>query len=89
MADGGVNSVELVAQLINRGDNLVDGIDRMQQAIEGSICLLLITAEGIFAARDRYGRFPLVIGREIRPDGSPWGHAVANESSSFTNLGYE
>jgi len=43
MADGGVNSVELVAKLINRGENLVDGIVRMQQAIEGSVCLLLMT----------------------------------------------
>ena len=65
MADGGVNSVELVAKLINRGENIVDGIVRMQKAIEGSVCLLLMTTEGIYAARDRYGRFPLVIGREI------------------------
>jgi amidophosphoribosyltransferase len=89
MADGGVNSVELVAKLINRGEDLVDGIVRMQHAIEGSVCLLLMTKEGIYAARDRYGRFPLVIGREIRPDGSPPGHAAATESSSFPNLGYE
>ena len=89
MADGGVNSVELVAKLINRGENLVDGIIRMQQAIEGSVCLLLMTREGIYVARDRYGRFPLIIGREIRTDGSLSGHAAATESSSFPNLGYE
>ena len=89
MADGGVNSVELVAKLINRGENLVDGIVRMQKAIEGSVCLLLMTGKGIFAARDRYGRFPLVIGREIMPDGSTPGYAAATESSSFPNLGYE
>lgn len=89
MADGGVNSVELVAKLINRGENIVDGIVRMQQAIEGSVCLLLMTREGIYAARDRYGRFPLVIGREIRSDGSSPGYAAATESSSFPNLGYE
>ena len=89
MADGGVNSVELVARLINRGENLIDGITRMQRAIEGSVCLLLMTKEGIYAARDRYGRFPLVIGREIRPEGFPPGYAAATESSSFPNLGYE
>ncbi len=89
MADGGVNSVELVAQLINRGSDIVDGIVGMQRAIEGSVCLLLMTKEGIIAARDRYGRFPLVIGREIRNDGRPPGYAVATESSSFPNLGYE
>jgi amidophosphoribosyltransferase len=89
MADGGVNSVELVAKLINRGDNVVDGIVRMQKAIEGSVCLLLMTGEGIYAARDRYGRFPLVIGRETGTDGSTPGYAAATESSSFPNLGYE
>src|SRR4030042_4494203 len=73
MAGGGVNSVELVAKLINRGDDIVDGIRRMQNAIEGSVCLLLMNAEGIYAARDRYGRFPLSIGKEIRPDGSSQG----------------
>jgi amidophosphoribosyltransferase len=89
MADGGVNSVELVAKLINRGDNIVDGIVRMQQAVEGSICLLLMTREGIYAARDRYGRFPLVIGKEIREGALPPSYAVATEPSSFPNLGYE
>jgi amidophosphoribosyltransferase len=89
MADGGVNSVELVAKLINRGENIVEGIVRMQQAIEGSICLLLMTGEGIYAARDRYGRFPLVVGREARTDGASPGYAAATESSSFPNLGFE
>jgi amidophosphoribosyltransferase len=89
MAGGGVNSVELVAKLINRGDNIVNGIARMQEAVEGSICLLLMAEEGIYAARDRYGRFPLVIGREIRTDGAPPGYAAASEASSFPNLGYE
>ena len=89
MADGGVNSVELVAKLINRGENVVDGIVRMQRAIEGSVCLLLMTGEGIYAARDRVGRFPLVIGREIGSAGSSPGYAAATESSAFPNLGYE
>lgn len=89
MAGGGVNSVELVAKLINRGDDIVDGILRMQNAIEGSVCLLLMNAEGIYAARDRYGRFPLSIGKEIYPDGSSPGLAAATEASSFPNLGYE
>ena len=89
MAGGGVNSVELVAKLINRGDDIVDGIVRMQNAIEGSVCLLLMTTEGLYAARDRYGRFPLSIGRNIRSDSPPPGFAVATESSSFPNLGYE
>ena len=89
MTGGGVNSVELVAKLINRGDDIVDGILRMQKAIEGSVCLLLMNAEGIYAARDRYGRFPLSIGKGIRPGGSSPGFAAATEASSFPNLGYE
>jgi glutamine phosphoribosylpyrophosphate amidotransferase len=89
MADGGVNNVELVAKLINRGENIVDGIVRMQQAVEGSVCLLLMTREGIYAARDRYGRFPLEIGKEVSPAGSAPGYTAATESSSFANLGYE
>ena len=70
MADGGINNVELVAKLINRGETIVDGIARMQQAVEGSICLLLMAREGIYAARDRYGRFPLAIGAEVSPAGA-------------------
>jgi amidophosphoribosyltransferase len=89
MADGGVNSVELVAKLINRGESIVDGIIRMQQAVEGSVCLLLMTRDRIYAARDRYGRFPLAIGKEVSPAGSAPGYVAATESSSFSNLGYE
>jgi amidophosphoribosyltransferase len=89
MADGGVNSVELVAKLINRGESIVDGIIRMQQEVEGSVCLLLMTRDEIYAARDRYGRFPLAIGKEVAPEGRAPGYAAATESSSFANLGYE
>jgi len=89
MTGGGVNSVELVAKLINRSDGIIEGIIRMQRAIEGSVCLLLMTEEGIYAARDRQGRFPLSIGKEIRPNGSAPGFAAATEASSFPNLGYE
>jgi amidophosphoribosyltransferase len=89
MADGGVNNVELVAKLINRGESIVDGIVRMQQVVEGSVCLLLMAREGIYAARDRYGRFPLAIGKEVSPTGSVPGYTAATESSSFANLGYE
>ncbi len=89
MEDGGVNNVELVAQLINRGESIVDGIVRMQDAIEGSICLLLMTRDGIYAARDRFGRFPLAIGTTVHEAESTRGYAVATESSAFNNLGYE
>ena len=85
MTGGGVNTVELAAKLINSGDNLVAGIEKMQDAIEGSICVLIITSDGIYAARDKHGRFPLAIGKK----GSEGEFAVAVEASSFRNLGYE
>jgi amidophosphoribosyltransferase len=85
MTGGGVNTVELAAKLINSGDNLVAGIEKMQDAIEGSICVLIITSDGIYAARDKHGRFPLAIGKK-GPEGE---FAVAVEASSFRNLGYE
>jgi amidophosphoribosyltransferase len=85
MTGGGVNTVELAAKLINSGDNLVAGIEKMQDAIEGSICVLIITSDGIYAARDKYGRFPLAIGKKS----SEGEFAVAVEASSFRNLGYE
>jgi amidophosphoribosyltransferase len=85
MAGGGVNPVELVARLIDRGETLIDGIVNMQKLIEGSLCLLILKDDGIYAARDLYGRFPLVIGsREKKGE-----YVVATEASSLQNLGYD
>jgi amidophosphoribosyltransferase len=86
MTGGGINTVEMVAKLINRGDSIVDGIVKMQDAIEGSICALIMTSEGVYAARDKYGRFPLSVG-EKSADGEG-GFAVATEVSAFPNLGF-
>ncbi|HOO41533.1 MAG TPA: amidophosphoribosyltransferase [Syntrophales bacterium] len=83
---GKVNSVELAAKLINKGKNIVDGIRKMQDAIEGSLCILIMTEAGIYAARDKFGRFPLSIGRGINNRESL---VVATEASSFPNLGFE
>ena len=87
MAGGGVNNVEIVARLINRGDNIVEGIASMRGAIEGSICALILTNEGIYAARDKFGRFPLAVGKKKEGDGKSY--VVATEASSFENLGYK
>ncbi len=87
MAGGGVNNAEIVASLINRGDNIVEGIASMRGIIEGSICVLVLTAEGIYAARDKFGRFPLALGRS--KNSSARSYVVATEASSFENLGYE
>ncbi|UCC99480.1 MAG: amidophosphoribosyltransferase [Phycisphaerales bacterium] len=79
----GVNTTELIAKLISQGNNLIDGIERMFDAIEGSISLLLLNRAGIYAARDRFGYTPLVIGK--RQDA--W--AVTSETCAFPNNGFE
>ncbi len=79
----GVNTSELLAKLINQGDDFVDGIERMFEQIEGSCSLLLLHKNGIYAARDRYGYTPLVVGR--RQDA--W--AVTTETSAFPNSNFE
>ncbi|HEX40973.1 MAG TPA: amidophosphoribosyltransferase [Phycisphaerales bacterium] len=80
---GNVNAAELIAKLISQGKNLIDGIERMFQRIEGSCSLLLLTRAGIYAARDRLGYTPLIIGR--REDA--W--AVTSETCAFPNNGFE
>jgi len=77
------NQTEVVANLINRQDSLVDGIRHLQQRTDGSCSLLLLTREGVYAARDRLGRTPVVLGRK---NGST---AVTLETSALPNLGYE
>ena len=78
-----VNTTELIAKLINQGNDLVDGIEKMFAAIEGSCSLLLLNRAGIHIARDRLGYTPLVVGRSS----NAW--AVTSESSAFPNLGFE
>jgi len=83
VSNGEVNMTELVAKMITRGDNLIDGIEKMYDVIEGSCSLLLLTSDGIYAARDRYGHTPVVIGK--REDA----YAVATESSAFPNNNFK
>jgi amidophosphoribosyltransferase len=78
-----VNATELVAKLISQQDSLIKGIEKMFELIEGSCSLLLLNKEGIYAARDRFGYTPLVIGKKK----DSW--AVTSETSAFTNLDFE
>lgn len=80
---GNINQIELVAKIINGGTDLVDGIKTVFKHIEGSCSLLILTEDGIYAARDRYGYSPLVLGE--RNDG--W--AITTETGALTNQGYE
>jgi amidophosphoribosyltransferase len=83
IGDGEINGTELVASLINQGDSILDGIEKMYKKIHGSISLLLATKEGIYAARDQNGVTPLVIGEK---DGEV---AVASETCAFPNLNFK
>ncbi len=83
MSSGGINSVELVAKLITKGPTLQEGIEGVYDRIQGSASILILKKEGIYAARDRLGRTPLVIGER---DGD---YAIATETSSFLNLGFK
>ncbi len=83
MGSTGVNATELVAKLINQGNSLIDGIEKMFAQIEGSCSLLLLHHDGIYAARDRLGYTPLTIGRKQ----DAW--AVTAETNAFPNLGFD
>ncbi|MHC4087720.1 MAG: amidophosphoribosyltransferase [Planctomycetota bacterium] len=78
-----VNPTELIAKLISQGNDLVDGIEKMFDAIEGSCSLLLLNRAGIYAARDRFGYTPLIIGK--REDA--W--AITSETCAFPNNDFE
>ena len=84
MGSGDVNSTEFVAALINERNSLVEGLRHAQEVIDGSMTILLMTAEGhIIAARDRMGRLPVHIGRDAD------GHCVSFESFAYHKLGYQ
>lgn len=83
MSSGKVNSSALIGGLIAQRDNIVDGIRYAQEKIQGTMSLLILTEDGIIAARDKNGRLPIIIGR--RDDG----YCVSFESFAFQKLGYE
>ncbi len=82
MSSGKVNACELTAALINQKDTLVEGIQYAQQVIDGSSTILILTPEGIVAARDRLGRLPVLIGQNDE------GCCVSFESFACTKVGY-
>lgn len=82
MSGGDINPTELVASIINQKQNLIEGIRYAQEIIDGSMTMLILTPRGIYAARDRLGRTPVVIGR--KPDS----FCISFESFAYLNLGY-
>ena len=83
MSGGSINPTEMVASLINQKSTIVEGIQYVQELVEGSMTLLLLTPKGIYAARDRVGRTPVILGKKEDA------FCAAFESFAFFNLGYE
>lgn len=81
--EGNINPTEVVANLICEKEDFVSGIENVFNSIRGSCSMIILTEEGIIAARDKLGRTPVVIGRK------QGAHAVAVESCSFPNTGFE
>jgi amidophosphoribosyltransferase len=80
---GNINPTEMVANLICEGDSFVEGINNVFNRVQGSCSLLVLTPDGIIAARDKNGRTPVVIGKK---EGA---RAVASETSAFPNTGFD
>lgn len=83
MSGGDINPTELAAAIINQKENLIDGIKYAQDIIDGSLTFLLLTPKGIYAARDKKGRTPLVIGKKENA------YCASFESFAYLNLGYQ
>lgn len=83
MSGGTINPTEITAALINQKQSIVDGLRFAQEKIDGSMTILLLTSKGVYAARDRLGRTPVIIGKK---DGA---YCASFESFAYLNLGYE
>ena len=82
LSSGSTNPTELIALLITQGETFIDGINNVYKKVKGSCSMLSLTEDGIIAARDFYGRTPIVIGKKED------GFAVASDSHSYINLDY-
>ncbi len=83
MSGGDINPTELIAAIINQKENIIDGIHYALELIDGSLTILLMTPKGIYAARDKYGRTPVIIGKKE----DAW--CLTFEDFAYRNLGYE
>lgn len=83
MQNGEINATELVAAIIDQKENFIEGIRYAQEVVEGSLSMLILTPKGIYAARDKLGRTPVVIGRKEE------GYCASFESFAYLNLGYK
>lgn len=82
MQNGDINPTELVASIINQKENFIEGIRYAQEIIDGSLSMLILTPKGIYCARDKMGRTPIVLGKKED------GYCASFESFAYLNLGY-
>lgn len=82
MHNGEINPTELVAAIINQKENFIDGIRYAQEIVDGSLSMLILTPKGIYCARDKMGRTPIVLGKKDS------GYCASFESFAYLNLGY-
>ncbi len=80
--EGEINPTELVATLINEEETIEKGIENVFDKVKGSCSLLLVTEKGLYAARDKLGRTPIILGKK---NGA---YSLSSESTAFSNLGY-
>ncbi len=82
MSGGDINATEMIAALINQKENLIDGIHYALEMVDGSVSILLMNKAGIYAARDKYGRTPIVVGKKEDA------FCLSFENFAYKNLGY-
>lgn len=82
MSGGDINATELIAALINQKENLIEGIQYALDKVDGSVSILLMNQAGIYAARDKYGRTPVVVGKKEDA------FCISFENFAYKNLGY-
>ena len=83
MSGGEVNPTELVAALINQKENFIEGIHYALETIDGSLTMMILTSKGIYAARDKYGRTPILLAKKEDA------YCISFEDFAFQNLGYQ
>ena len=83
MHGGGINQTELVGAIINQKENFIEGIRYVQEIVDGSISILILTPKGVYAVRDKLGRTPISIGQKED------GYCASFESFAYLNLGYK
>ena len=82
MSGGSINQTEVAAAIINQKDSILDGLKYLQEKVVGSLSVLLLTKDGIYASRDRLGRTPIIVGKK---EGA---YCLSFESFAYLNLGY-